>query len=472
MLRLILFIFGIGLLLGLSVQQCLAQSSPSPWTLNDCLQQGLSHSPDVLRAELQLQGAQVAIAQQRRARDPKVGLSSQLGWQFGRNIDPTTNTFNNEGIFFNSANVQGTWTVFQGSRLDYALQHRQALLTTSQADADQARFQLRLDISNAYLNVLLAEELLNRLQQSHAMTLNHLERVNNDIAIGVRPQKDRVNMEAQSAVEQRDITDAIFRSEDAQRELKRLLGLSSDTPLIIAKPQGQEWETALSFAVEGWDRQVVQENYPALRSAQARLQAAEADALRIRAERLPRVDVFANIGTNFSSAAQRVNSFDQQLVDQQVWIEGEPTTLSLVQPVPNYSNNPYFQQAKENFGQAVGLRVSWSIWDGKANQYAQEQAAIQKLEADLNIRQQSDWLAFQLDRATQYLQAAQRSYQLAEQSVAAAQTAYSITEQAYHAGGASAYELLEAQQRLTNAQAQLIEARYDCLFAYKVVQAY
>ena len=451
--------------LGLSAQQ-------QGWTLEDCLAHAMNNSRQLVQAQLQVERQEIGEQRLRRSREPLASVESQSGWQFGRNIDPTTNTFNSDAILFNSASIRANWTVYQGGRIQYALERQRALLQAAQADVDQVRFQLRLEVTNAYLNILLAKEHLARLQAARALTQEQLDRVERDITIGVRPEKDRLNMQAQLAAEDQQITDAQYRLEQSYRDLKRLLRMAPEAPLEVATPSDTDWNQSLlgELAPEQSMEEAIQ-SFPAYRAAVARWNAGQKQTELLQAERWPSIVLFGSLGTQFSSAARQLNGYEYAQIDQQVWLEGEPTTLSVIQPVPSYGRNPYFRQVQENFGQAIGLQVRWTIWDQGANRLAREEARIQNLEASLAIKEQEEWFRYEVDRAQNYLQASQASYHAAQLSAEAAEGAYQMARESFAAGGLSAYELLEAKKRHDAAQNEWLQARYDCLFAHKILSS-
>ena len=439
------------------------------WSLEDCLKQGIHHSKDIKQAQLRIAHQDIAFEQQKRSRDPKLYANTQMGWQFGRNIDPTTNSFNNEGIFFQSATIQGSFSLYQGGRIAYEKQQQKANSEAAMADAQQVEFQLKLNVTNAYLQVLLAKEKWVLAQKTLNKSQEQSDRIFKDIAIGVRPQRDLVNMEAQIAQEKRQLTNTEYQLQEAYRSLKHLIGLAVEATIEVKNTLDQDWENAINTSNFNLSDNAL-ETFPAFKAAKARLRALDAEQNGIIASQKPAVELFGSIGTQFSSAAQTINGYNEQLVDQQVWLEGQPNTLSVVQKIPNYENNPYSRQVKNNFGQSLGIRATWPIWNGKANNFARQQASVRKLEAELAIAKEAEWFNYELDKSIRYLKASQTSYTLAEQSVETAQKAYDMTVATFAAGGTSAYELLDVKQRLNMAQASLIEARYDCLFAYKIVQ--
>ncbi len=439
------------------------------WSLEECIKQGILHSKDIKQAQLKIAHQDIAVEQQKRSRDPKLFANTQMGWQFGRNIDPTTNRFNNGGIFFQSANIQGSFSLYQGGRIAYAKQQQKANSEAAIADAQQVEFQLKLNITNAFLQVLLAKEKWVLAQKTLNSSQEQSNRISKDIAIGVRPQRDLVNMQAQIAQEKRQLTNTEYQLQEAYRSLKHLIGLTIETTIEIKNTLDQDWENAINISKFDLNNNAL-EAFPAFKAAKARLRALDAEQNGILASQKPTVELFGSIGSQFSSAAKIINGYNEQLVDQQVWLEGQPNTLSIVQKIPNYENNPYSEQVKNNFGQSLGIRATWSIWDGKTNNFARQQASVRKLEAELTIQQQAEWFNYELDKSIRYLKASQTSYALAEQSVETAQKAYDMTLATFTAGGTSAYELLDVKQRLNTAQTALIEARYDCLFAYKIVQ--
>lgn len=447
-------------------------TAQSPLSLEQCMQQAWHQSRAALKAQLGVERAEIQIDRQKANQLPSLQAEAQSGYQFGRNIDPTTNSFNTDAILFNSATISGSWMLYQGGRATFAKAHRQALLVAANAQEAQIKFQLQLEVTNAYLNILIAQEYVQQITIATKASQEQLEKIKQDIALGVRPEKEKVQLETQLAAENRNLIDASARLEEAYRNLKQLLRLPTSQTISIQKPSEFEWEASFSDQQPDINQQQALANYPAYQAALSQWRASEIAQKVIKAERYPSIRVFGQLNTRFSSAAQALTDIQEVPLDQEVLVSGEPSTLTFMQQVPIYEKSPFFQQWQDNFGQAVGLQIAVPIFDQSANKLARQEADISTMEAQISIEEQQDWFFYELDRLQNRLTAAQQTYQAAQQSVDIAQLAYNMADDAYRIGASSSYELLESKKQLNNEQARLLQAKYDCLFARKILSSF
>ena len=87
-------------------------------------------------------------------------LRSAAGIQFGRTIDPTTNSFNSQNITSNSLSLSGGIPVYSGGQIKNSIIQSRIDMEAIRFDAATASNTLALNVAANYLNVLLAEEQL------------------------------------------------------------------------------------------------------------------------------------------------------------------------------------------------------------------------------------------------------------------------------------------------------------------------
>ena len=82
------------------------------WDLRRCVDYAMANNITVQQADVQARLATLQTKLSRAQLTPTLGFNTQAGYQFGRNIDPTTNQFTNSKVFFQSYSVQAGITLF------------------------------------------------------------------------------------------------------------------------------------------------------------------------------------------------------------------------------------------------------------------------------------------------------------------------------------------------------------------------
>src|SRR6478752_5927699 len=102
--------FLLTLLLFFSLEKIYAQEDN--WDLRRCVDYAMKNNVSVLQADVQARQAALQTKLANWQSVPTLNFGTNAGFQFGRNIDPTTNLYTNNEVFFQSYNVQAGVTLF------------------------------------------------------------------------------------------------------------------------------------------------------------------------------------------------------------------------------------------------------------------------------------------------------------------------------------------------------------------------
>ncbi|MEM1328122.1 MAG: TolC family protein [Bacteroidota bacterium] len=155
---------------------------------------------------------------------------------------------------------------------------------------------------------------------------------------------------------------------------------------------------------------------------------------------------------------------------QEVRLAGEPTILEFPVNTPNYQKNPYFSQLGENFGQQVGLRIAYSIYDQKNRQLTRQQKELELLNSKLlydhtHQKVNAQWLQMKLE-----LRSAFEQYQSQLRRVETSQLLYEQIEKKYGLGVSTLLEKNFSLLQLEQTRNKLIYSKYDYYFKLLIYQ--
>lgn len=203
------------------------------WTAERCIQYAVEHNHDVRIQRLSLDDSRTERLRARGAFLPSLGASTSAQYNFGRAIDPETNTYTNVSTFYNGYSVSASIPVFDGLQRWNSLQTarlnvllgRQGLLARKD---DVARRVLRQYIDALYYTgtCALAEEKrkesLALLGQARAMA-----------EVGLRSGADTAQMHAAYAADDYEVTRQQNLLSSAMLTLKQLMNYPADEPLVL-----------------------------------------------------------------------------------------------------------------------------------------------------------------------------------------------------------------------------------------------
>ena len=443
------------------------------WTLRECIEFARDNSLSLKQAQYGVELAKLDDKQNRLTRWPSLNAAVNGGFQFGRTIDPVTNSFNTQQIAFNSYGLDFGMTLFSGGRINNTIKQGKMAVEASQADVQAAFNTLALNIASAYLQILMADEQLAAANQRRNLSQQQLDQTDKLIEAGTIPANDRLDVLAQIARDEQTIIQSQNLIDVTFQNLKELMQIDPTTAMQLEKPQYAIPADAnpedLTF-VEVYNNAL--NSQPQIRANELRQQSAEVGVDIARGALLPSLNLFGGMNTNWSSAAKIqtgsfIDTFYQTIIFQNISEQvGFPSESPII------GDNPYFEQIDQNFGQNFGLNLSIPIYNNGRNKINVERAEVNILNAKLQSDLTKQQLKNDVQQAIANARAGRLSLAAAEKSQQAAQVAYDNADRRFRLGAINNLELITARNALDIAETELISAKYDYLFRLKIIDFY
>jgi len=293
-----------------------AASAQDTWSLERCIQYAQDNNITVKQAQANVRTALLSEKQARASRLPNVNANSNVGEQFGRTIDPTTNQFSTVATSFNSLGLSAGVNLFSGGLINHSIKQANWDLKAATADAEQLENNLGLQIASAYLSILLGEEQLENAQKRIQQTQEQLNVTNKLIDAGTLPVADKYNILAQVAQAEQAAVQARNSVELAYLSLKQFLQLEPDFELQIERPTvpipADANPDALTLSPV---YQTAVETQASIRSAEFRVKSAQEGISIAKSGYYPTISAFANLSSSYSS---QLRDFNNPIVGSQV----------------------------------------------------------------------------------------------------------------------------------------------------------
>lgn len=454
---------------------CLASSELSAqkiWTLQDCILYARQNSIAIKRAQNSIANAEIGQKQAKHNRYPSINASIGGGYQFGRTIDPVTNSFNNTQIGFNSYNINGGMILFNGNRLNNQMDLAKFDLLAAQMDAEFISDNLSLDIAVAYLNILLAQEQLQLVNKRLEQSQEQLKQTDKLIQAGALPENDRLDILSQIALDQQSIIEAENQVNITYLNIKQLMLLDPKEDFQLAQPS-----VTLPTDVNP-DNYILNEIYTSAYNNQAnikanelRMQSAEKNVAIAKADFLPRLTIGGGLSTNYSTAARQFSTVPGRS-SQTVFINGDPVIFEVETNIPVREDYPYADQLQENLGQNIGATLSIPIYNNLSAKLQTERARLQVIQQELVNREAEQTLQANIQRSITDVRAAARSLEAAQAAVAAAEASFQNAQSRFNLGAINTLEFSTARLNLDQAQISLLRAKYSYIFNVKQIEFY
>ena len=452
--------------------------SQEVWSLQKCIQYAQQNSLEVKQAENGIQQAQLTEQENQNQRHPTLNGNLQGGLDFGRTIDPVTNTFSQETRLSNSVSVQANYTIYNGSRITNSIKQSEINTEVAKGDAEQIRNNLALSVAQAYLQILFDDEQLANANKRLEQTQAQLSQTDKLIKAGTLPKADRLDILAQIARDEQAIVNQANALAISYLNLKQLiqvnpeLDMKVEKPSVVAPDSNPDAYNLSSIYNKALTTQPVIEN------DEKRLESIANDKEIANSLQLPTVRLFGNVNSFYSNQVpdfSKLNNPGTRVLSnpELVIINNDQVEFQEFNQVGvEFGKRGYFNQINDNFGQSIGVNINVPIYNQNQTSIAKERAELNRLNTQIAADQNKQQLKVDIQRSIADARAAKKEYEAATKTVEALNAAYINTEKRYKLGAVNTFEYTTAKNRLDQAEVDLIIAKYRYLYTGKVVEFY
>ena len=209
-------------------------SAQTAMSLKECMEYAISNS-----TKIRIQQAAIGDVQIDR-RDaalalftPQISAQTYAYYNFGRSIDPQTNTYFNTTSFHNNYGVSAGYDLFDGFKAvnNYKISKTGMLIADSQEK--QVEADICLAVMEAYYNVVYYKRLCDVYEEQVAVAEQALAKAKRQEELGQKGHADVIQMEADLADRQYDLTNTYNMYQDQKMTLSDLMFWPVDEELVI-----------------------------------------------------------------------------------------------------------------------------------------------------------------------------------------------------------------------------------------------
>ncbi|MEO7211186.1 TolC family protein [Mucilaginibacter sp.] len=377
---------------------------------------------------------------------PSVSANPQAGYNFGRNIDPTSNQFINQRTFTVNAGINAQLTIFQGGQLRNQIIQNRILVDVDKSNTAKIKNDLVLNVVTQYLTVLTNQDLVTASQQQIDISKIALDRSQKNFDVGNQTLADLSQAKAQQSTAELNLTTAQNQLDLSLLVLKQYMEMNPLENITVEKPDISKF-TDVRTAFDGASViKTALEINPDVKLAETRQLAAQQAIKVAMGAYYPSLVLFGSGNSRYSDAAVRFNN-----------------------PTANY---PFFDQFKENFNQSFGVSLQIPIFNRFATRTSVRKARIQFENAQVSTQISKNNLSKVIIQAVLDVSAANKKLFSTEQTYQANKEAFNVIQQRYNVGLVNSLDYNTSLTNLNKSQFDLIQARYEVIFRSKVIDYY
>ena len=203
-------------------------------TVDDCMSYAVEHNHDIRISRLTHDNRRADHTQAIGAFLPSVNASVGVQYNFGRAIDPETNTYTNVSTFYNGYSIQTSLPVFDGFQRLNQLRAAKASLLMGNSQIRAQQDELALQVFEAYCNVMYYQGTVKMAEEKRLQSELTLRQTQVMAEIGQKSEADVAQMEAQLAGDDYEITRQLNALSTALLTLKQLMNYPETDTLLLA----------------------------------------------------------------------------------------------------------------------------------------------------------------------------------------------------------------------------------------------
>ncbi len=447
------------------------------WGLERCIQQALQANFQVKQSELAVAQTKIFVTQNQLSRFPSLTFNSNVGFNFGRSVNPSTYQFENRSTNFQSLGLNTNMALYNGGKINNSIAQSKSNQQASQYDLAQVINTVSLSIAQAYLQVLLNEEQLDGSKKRMNQTQDQLNRTEKLIAAGALAQNTRLDILAQLARNEQSMITYQNSVDLSYFNLKQLLVLDPDTNLKVEKPTvviPEDVRPDLFILKNIYD--IAFNNQPQIKAGEYRLKSAALGVKVSKADLLPVLSFSGNLSSNYSNTLLDYTKPTITNVrigkPSPVQINGVDVGLAQYDADILFPNKTYTSQLQDNFGQGVGLNLFVPIFENGRNRLAVQRANLNLKNQQFEYEKTKQTLKADIQNAIFSAKAAKKQLDAAQKNVDAQKASLDNLEKRYQIGAVNGYDYIVAKTTYDTSENDLISAKYDYLFKLKIVDFY
>ena len=414
-------------------------------TLKECMRYAVEHSTKMRIAHADNRDAQIdrrdAIL---AAFTPTVEGSTYAYSNFGRSIDPETNTYIRTTSFHNGYSLSAGINLFNGFQAVNNLKITKTAQLMGLTKEQQTEDQICLATMEAYCNVLYYTEMQKALQAQVASAEKSVQLATRQEELGLKSHADVVQMQSDLAERQYLLTQCRNSLNDAMITLKDVMFWPIEEPLKIdgLSVETPYYDVSTKTVSEMVD--FAKNNMPAVLLAEGTMKNARLALKTARWQLLPRLSLYG----------------------------GWSTTYFTYPGMEGYVPTPFMEQLKNNSGEYVQLSLSIPIFDrlSKHSNIAKRKNAYDRACADYEQTLQT--VEAEVRRAIADRDGSADALRQAAVRAELQEEAYTLNGKRFEQGLISSIEYQTASGNYLNALAEHLNARLQYFIKCSIVTYY
>lgn len=410
-------------------------------SLEECMAYAVEHSTSVGQRANSLASAREDYISAVASILPSVSASTGGSVNFGRSVDPETNTYTTVSTFSNSYGVSAGLTLFSGLATINGIRAAKVARAMGVENLQLARDEAAMSAMAAYFDVVYYTGAVKIAEDALAASRLNMTKASKNLELGLVSPADVAEIEAQVAADDVSLTEQQNNLSLAEIRLREVMNYPQDEPLEIDTDVRIDSElTGASFA-EVLDYALA--NNPRMRSAELNSRYSQINYSIAKGRYYPSISAGGGYSTSFYTNLDNAAAYAS-----------------------------WWHQIKQNRGSYVSVSMSIPIFSGLGRRTSKHRARYSLNNAVLQEEATRRAVESEVAQTYSQMQGYGKQYVQGQKKVKATELAYNGMSQKFAKGLVSAIELQTAANNLQQARSEMLRSRLQYIIKCRMVDYY
>ena len=420
-------------------------AQPKQWSLRECCDYAVANNISIKQQENQRRQEEIQLSTSKNSRLPDLSGSVGQNFSFGRGLT-ADNTYSNTNTSSTSFSLGTSVPLFTGFQIPNQIKLNQLNLEAATADLEKAKNDIRMQVAQAYVQILYDMELADVAHRQIAIDSAQVARLQAFVNNGKASEAELSQQKATLANSTLTAIQADNNTRLALLTLTQLLELSSPEGFNIVRPDISDYAALSEYA--DYSSLTPDAIYaealgikPEIAAQMLRLKGTEHSIKIAQAGNYPTLSLSGGLGTNYyTTSGFKADGFGTQL--------------------------------KNNFSQYIGLNLNVPIFNRFQTRNSIRTARINQENQQLTLENTKKTLYQDIQKVYYNALNAQAKEKASQQAVATANDAFHLTQAKYENGKATITEFNESKNNYLKAESDLVQARYENIYQKALIAFY
>ena len=419
-----------------------AAAQSHQWTLRECCDYAVAHSITIKQQENQCRQQELQLSTSKNSRLPDLSASVGQNFSFGRGLTEA-NTYSNTNTSSTSFSLGTSVPLFTGFQIPNQIKLNQLNLEAATADLEKAKNDIQTQVAKAYVQILYDMEIADVARRQVTIDSMQVVRLQALVDNGKASGAELSQQQASLASSRLTATQAENTQRLAVLTLTQLLELPTPDGFSVVRPvlneelrmknQGCPSPDAIYAEALGVK--------PEILAQQLRLRATDHSIKIAQAGYMPTLSLSGGLGSNYYTTS-------------------------------GFNAAGFGTQLKNNFSQYIGLNLSIPIFNRFQTRNSVRNARIEQQNQQLALDKTKKTLYNEIQQVYYNTLNAQEKEKSSAEAVRSSNDAFQLMQAKYENGKATITEFNEAKNTYLRAESDYVQARYELLYQFALVQFY